>query len=233
MIHIVWISYCKTATCFTVRFIHLVMETVWGFLFSFQFWFSLCKFASFFLIILVWMHLLLLFDASFFLFLLFVHVCVLLILLCWPLSVHAPCQHPLSKVNKCMCTLVGCHHTQTLKGAKLPPHLNQRLKKIQKRKVKEEKISKLRQTQSPKGKPWHVYWHVFCNVCDLPLHPPPSSPQPLPKQTASFLYSWGLFSFKVYQKRTLKIILAVGENTMYWGWIWVRCLVTLETCSYF
>lgn len=141
------------------------------FLFSSDF--SLCKFASFFLIILVRMHLLLLFDASFSLFLLFVHVCGLLILLSWPPSVHAPCQHPLSKVNKCMCTLVGCHHTQTPKGAKPPPHLNQRLKKTQKRKVKEEKISKLRQTQSPEGKTWHVYWLVFCNVCDLPLRPPP------------------------------------------------------------
>ena len=88
-------------------------------------------------------------------------------------SVHAPRHHPLSKVNKCMCTLVGCHQIQTLKGAKLPPHLNQKLKKIQKKNLKEEKISKLRQIQSPKGKKLPVYWLVFYNVCDLPIPPHP------------------------------------------------------------
>lgn len=123
----------------------------------------------FLLIILVWMHLLLLFDASFFFFLLFVmHVCSWFS--CgWPPSVHAPCDHPLSKVNKCMYTLVGCHQIQTLKGAKLPPHLNQRLKKIPKRNPKKEKITKPRQIQSPKGKTLRVHWLVFYNnICDIP-----------------------------------------------------------------
>lgn len=172
MIHIVWISYCKTATWFTVRFIHLVMETVLDFLFSFQFWFSLCKFAFFFLlIILVWMHLLLLFDASLFFFLLFVHVCVLLILL-W-LATLCAClvQSPPLQVNKCMCTLVGHHQIQILTRAKLPPHLKQRLKKIPKKNLKKEKISNPKQIQSPKGKKLLVYWLVFCNVCDCRLPP--------------------------------------------------------------
>lgn len=169
MIHIVWISYCKTATWFTVRFIHLVRETVLDFLFSFQFWFSLCKFASFFflLIILVWMHLLLLVDASSSFFLLFAHVWVLLVLL-WLLTPCAcPMWPPLSKVNKCMRTLAGCHQIQTLTGAKLPPHLNKRLKKMAKRNPEKEKIPKSKQIQSPKGKKLRMPWLLFCNVCSL------------------------------------------------------------------
>lgn len=169
MIHIVWISYCKTATWFTVRFIHLVTETVLDF-----FWFSLCKFASFF----AYYFSLNAFAPAFwcillFFFLLFVHACVLLILL-W-LATLSAClmQPPLSKVNKCMCILVGWYQTQTLKEANLLPRLNQRPKKIPKRSPKKEKISKTRQIRSPKGKKLHVSWLVFFPVFALTpcLHP--------------------------------------------------------------
>ena len=129
---------------------------------------QVCIFFFFLLIILVWMHLLCcLMHPSFSFFCLCMYVCSWFS--CgWPHSVHAPCDHPLSKVNKCMRTLVGCYHIQTLKGAKLPPHLNQRLKKIPKRNPKTEKITKPRQIQSPKGKKLRVHWLVFCNVYDIP-----------------------------------------------------------------
>lgn len=200
MIHIVWVSYCKTATWFTVRFIHLVMETVLDFLFSFQFWFPLCNFASFFS---AYYFSLNSFALAIWCILLFISFFCSCVCVCfwfsngWPHSVHAPCHHPLSKVNKCMCTLVDCHKIQTLKGAKLPPHLNQKLKKIQKRNLKEEKISKLRQIQSPKGKKLHVYWLVFCNVCDLPVPPHPYHSLGLRKQQLFvFLRSLSLRFFK-------------------------------------
>lgn len=180
MIHIVWISYCKTATWFTVRFIHLVMETVLDFLFSFQFWFSLCKFASFFFF--AYYFSLNAFALAVWCILLFLSfVCACMCALDSPMAghtLHAPCDHPLSKVNKCMRTLVGCHQTQTLKGAKLPPHLNQRLKKIPKRNPKKEKIPKPRQIQSLKGKMFCVYWLVFWDVCDLSLSPIYAESQP-------------------------------------------------------
>lgn len=128
----------------------------------------------------------------------------------WPHSLHAPCDHPFSKVNKCMRTLVGWHQIQTLKGAKLPPRLNQRLKKIPERNPKKEKIPKPRQIQSPKGKKLCVYWLVFCDVCDL-LYPPPIY------AAASTLANPKLCVFlkSLFKRALFKKILAMDKNTVY------------------
>lgn len=153
MIHIVWISYCKTATWFTVRFIHLVMETVLDFLFSFQFWFSLCKFASFFfflLIILVWMHLLLLFDASFFFFLLFVHVCVLLILP-WLATLSAcPMRPPPLQSQQMHVYLSGLPPNTDPEGNKTPSPSEPEAKKDTKKESKKRKDFKTQANPEPK-----------------------------------------------------------------------------------
>lgn len=115
------------------------------------------------------MHLPLLFDASFFFFL-FVCACV-----CswfsygWPPSMHASCHHTLSKVNKCMCILVGCYQTQTFKGANLHLLLNQRLKKIHEENQKKEKSLNLTQVKNKKGKKPFVLAFVF-SPFDLSLH---------------------------------------------------------------
>ena len=152
MIHIVWISYCKTATWFTVRFIHLVMETVLDFLFSFQFRFSLCKFASFFflLIILVWMHLLLLFDASFFFFLLFVHVCVLLILLWLATLCACPMRPPPLQSQQMHAYLSGLLPNTDPEGSKTPSPSEPEAKKDTKKESKKRKDCKTQANPGPK-----------------------------------------------------------------------------------
>lgn len=150
MIHIVWISYCKTATWFTVRFIHLVTETVLDILFSFQFWFSLCKFASFFLIILVWMHLRLLFHAPFFFFLLFVHVRVLLILL-WLATLCACLMRPPPLQSQQMHVyLSGLPPNADPEGSKTPSPPEPEAKKDTKKESKKRKDSKTQANQEPK-----------------------------------------------------------------------------------
>lgn len=144
------------------------------------------------------MHLLLLFDAS----------CFSFFCLCmhvrpwfssgWSHSVHVSCHHPLSKVNKCMCTLVGCYHIPTLKGAKLPLHLNQRLKKIPKENQKKEKSPESSQVKNLKGKKSCVYWLVFCNTSDLSPSLHPCNHFPFCKQQALCLSEF--FSFKGFQR---------------------------------
>lgn len=134
-----WISYFLFSSDFP-----------YAFCISFAYYFSLNAFAFAF-----WCFL-------FFSFFLFAHVCMYFwFSYGWPPSMHASYNHSLSKVNKCMCVLVGCYQTQTFKGAKLHLVPNQRLKKIHEENQKREKSPKPTPVKSKKGKNPCVYWFVF------------------------------------------------------------------------